>query len=113
MNSKVLLNAYKHDPAERGQVVFTNISERYESTILPNHKIICADDVANNKNEKPNYDRILNYVNTVPRPLEKADVKEKGIYYPGNDALMVTTNDATLRVLECSSCPESILRPSH
>jgi energy-coupling factor transporter ATP-binding protein EcfA2 len=110
MCSRVILNAYGHDPNERGQVVFTNISEKFESTILPSHKIICADDIANNKNEKPNYDRILNYVNTVPRPLEKADSSEKGIYYPGNDAFLATTNDETLRAMECSSCPESILR---
>jgi hypothetical protein len=110
MCSRVILRAYNHDPRERGQVVFTNISETFESTIYPTHKIICADDVANNKNEKPNYDRMLNYINTVSRPLLKADVKEKGIYYPGNDALMVTTNDETIRAVECSSCPESILR---
>lgn len=108
--SRTILNAYGHDPNERGQVVFTNISEKYESTIKPSHKIIVADDMANNKNEKPNYDRILNYVNTVPRPLEKADVKEKGILYPGNCAFMGTTNDETLRAQECSSCPESIYR---
>ncbi|APG76807.1 hypothetical protein 1 [Beihai picorna-like virus 41] len=108
--SKIILKAYDRDPSERGQVVFTNISEKYESTIFPNHKIICADDVANNKNEKPNYDRILNYVNTVPRPLEKADTKEKGIYYPGNDAFLATTNDETLRAMQCSCAPESILR---
>lgn len=108
--SRTILNAYGFDPNERGQVVFTNISERYESTIKPSHKIIVGDDIANNKNEKPNYDRILNYVNTVPRPLEKADVKEKGILYPGNCAFMGTTNDETLRAQECSSCPESIYR---
>jgi energy-coupling factor transporter ATP-binding protein EcfA2 len=111
--SKVILNAYDCDPNARGQVVFTNISENFESTILPTHKIICADDVANNKNEKPNYDRILNYVNTVPRPLEKADVKDKGILYPGNSAFIATTNDETIRVFQCSSCPESILRRFH
>lgn len=110
MCSRILLHAYKHDPNERGQVVFTNISEKFESTIFPSHKIICADDIANNKNEKPNYDRILNYVNTVPRPLEKADTKEKGVYYPGNDAFLATTNDETLRAIECSACAESILR---
>jgi energy-coupling factor transporter ATP-binding protein EcfA2 len=110
MCSRIVLHAYKHDPNERGQVVFTNISEKFESTIFPSHKVICADDVANNKNEKPNYDRILNYVNTVPRPLEKADTKEKGIYYPGNDAFLATTNDETLRAIECSACAESILR---
>lgn len=108
--SKVLLNVYGHDSSQRGQIVFTNISEKFESTIMPSHKIICADDVANNANDKPNYDRILNYVNTVPRPLEKADSKEKGIYYPGNDVFFATTNDETLRAMECSSCPESILR---
>jgi energy-coupling factor transporter ATP-binding protein EcfA2 len=110
MCSRIVLHAYAHDPTERGQVVFTNISEKFESTIFPTHKVICADDVANNKNEKPNYDRILNYVNTVPRPLEKADTKEKGIYYPGNDAFLATTNDETLRAIECSACAESILR---
>lgn len=110
MCSRILLHAYKHDPNERGQVVFTNISEKFESTIFPSHKVICADDVANNRNEKPNYDRILNYVNTVPRPLEKADTKEKGVYYPGNDAFLATTNDETLRAIECSACAESILR---
>lgn len=108
--SRTILNAYGHDPNERGQVVFTNISEKFESTIKPSHKIIVADDMANNKNEKPNYDRILNYVNTVPRPLEKAESKEKGILYPGNCAFMGTTNDETLRARECSSCPESIYR---
>lgn len=108
--SKVMLRAYKHDPHARGQVVFTNVSEKFESTPMPNHKIICADDVANNSNENPNYDRILNYVNTVPRPLEKADSKEKGIYYPGNDGFLCTTNDETIRAMHCSSCPESILR---
>lgn len=108
--SKTMLHAYEFDPEARGSVVFTNISEKYESTIMPSHKIICADDVANNKNEKPNYDRILNYVNTVPRPLEKADVKEKGILYPGNSAFIATTNDETIRAMQSSSCPESILR---
>lgn len=108
--SKIILNAYGFDANERGQVVFTNISEKFESTIFPSHKLICADDVANNANEKPNYDRILNYVNTVPRPLEKADTKEKGVFYPGNCGFMATTNDETLRAMQCSSCPESILR---
>lgn len=108
--SRTVLNAYGFDPNERGQVVFTNIAEKFESTIKPSHKIIVADDMANNKNEKPNYDRILNYVNTVPRPLEKAESKEKGILYPGNCAFIGTTNDETLRALECSSCPESIYR---
>jgi len=108
--SKIMLHAYGLDPSEKGQVVFTNISERYESTIKPSHKIIVADDIANNLNEKPNYDRILNYVNTVPRPLEKADVKEKGILYPGNVAFIGTTNDETLRAEKCSTKPESIWR---
>jgi hypothetical protein len=108
--SKTLLNAYGRDANERGNVVFTNIDERYESTIEPSHKIIVADDVANNKNSKPNYDRLLNYVNTVPRPLEKAEADKKGKYYPGNDALIATTNDETIRAVECSVCPESILR---
>lgn len=108
--SKTILNAYGHNPNEGGNVVFTNLDERYESTILPSHKIIVADDVANNKNSKPNYDRLLNYVNTVPRPLEKASAEEKGKYYPGNSALIATTNDETLRAMECSVCPESILR---
>jgi energy-coupling factor transporter ATP-binding protein EcfA2 len=110
MCSKVILNSYGFNPNEGGQVVFTNISEKYESTIMPNHKVICADDVANNLNENPNYDRFLNYVNTVPRPLEKAGVNEKGIYFPGNSAFLATTNDETLRVFKCSVCPESILR---
>lgn len=108
--SKTLLNAYGFEPNERGNVVFTNIDERYESTIEPSHKIIVADDVANNKNSKPNYDRLLNYVNTVPRPLEKAEADKKGKYYPGNSAVIATTNDETLRAIECSVCPESILR---
>lgn len=108
--SKTILNAYGQNPNEGGNVVFTNLDERYESTILPSHKIIVADDVANNKNSKPNYDRLLNYVNTVPRPLEKASAEEKGKYYPGNAALIATTNDETLRAMECSVCPESILR---
>lgn len=108
--SKTILNAYGRDPSEGGNVVFTNIDERYESTILPSHRIIVADDVANNINHKPNYDRLLNYVNTVPRPLEKASAEEKGKYYPGNDALIATTNDETLRATECSVCPESIYR---
>jgi len=108
--SKTILNAYGRDPNEGGSVVFTNIDERYESTILPSHRIIVADDVANNKNSKPNYDRMLNYVNTVPRPLEKASAEDKGKYYPGNDALLATTNVDCLRALECSACAESILR---
>lgn len=108
--SKVILNGYKRNTQEGGNIVFTNLDERYESTILPSHKLIVADDVANNKNTKPNYDRLLNYVNTVPRPLEKASADEKGKYYPGNDALIATTNDETIRAMECSVCPESILR---
>ena len=108
--AKTILKAYKRDPNERGSVVSTNIDERFESTILPSHKIIVADDVANNKNSKPNYDRLLNYVNTVPRPLEKAEAGDKGKFYPGNDAVIATTNDETIRAMECSVCPESILR---
>lgn len=108
--SKTILNAYGRNPSEGGNVVFTNLDEKYESTILPSHKIIVADDVANNKNSKPNYDRLLNYVNTVPRPLEKASADEKGKYYPGNDAVIATTNDETIRAIDCSVCPESILR---
>lgn len=108
--SKTILNAYGRNPSEGGNVVFTNLDENYESTILPSHRIIVADDVANNKNSKPNYDRLLNYINTVPRPLEKASADEKGKYYPGNDAVIATTNDETLRAMECSVCPESILR---
>jgi energy-coupling factor transporter ATP-binding protein EcfA2 len=110
MLSKTILFAYGCDPTDRGSVVFTNIDENFESTIHPSHKGIVADDVCNNLNKKPNYDRLLNYNNTVPRPLEKADVKEKGVLYPGNNFLMTTTNDITLRATECSVCPESILR---
>jgi energy-coupling factor transporter ATP-binding protein EcfA2 len=108
--SKTILHAYERNPSEGGNVVFTNLDEKYESTILPSHRIIVADDVANNKNSKPNYDRLLNYVNTIPRPLEKASADEKGKYYPGNDALIATTNDETIRAMDCSVCPESILR---
>ncbi|AMK49158.1 polyprotein [Marine RNA virus PAL438] len=108
--SKTILNAYGFEPDKPGQTVFTNIEERYESTIEPHHKIICADDVGNNAKGTPNYDRLLNYNNVVPRPLEKAGVEEKGEKYPGNIALMVTTNDETLRAKELSVCPESILR---
>lgn len=108
--SKTVLNSYNRDTSETGNIVFTNIDENYESTIEPSHKIIVADDVANNRNSKPNYDRLLNYVNTVPRPLEKAEADKKGKYYPGNDALIVTTNDESIRAVECSVCPESILR---
>lgn len=108
--AKTILNAYGRDPSESGSVVFTNVDEKFESTILPSHRIIVADDVANNKNSNPNYDRLLNYVNTIPRPLEKASAEEKGKYYPGNDALIATTNDETIRAMECSVCPESILR---
>lgn len=108
--SRIFLEAYGHNVKDRGQIVFTNIEERYESTIEPSHKIIIADDVANNANSKPNYDRLLNYVNTIPRPLEKADVDKKGKFFPANDVLIVTTNDITLRAPDCSVCPESILR---
>lgn len=108
--AKTILHAYGRDPKQRGQVVFTNIDEKHESTIKPSHKIIVADDVANNLNVKPNYDRVLNYVNTVPRPLDKAEAHEKGILYPGNDALIASTNDITLRATKSSTCPESILR---
>lgn len=108
--SRILLETYGHKVNDKGQIVFTNIEERYESTIEPSHKIIIADDVANNVNSKPNYDRLLNYVNTIPRPLEKADVDKKGKFFPSNDALIVTTNDITLRATDCSICPESILR---
>lgn len=108
--SRILLEAYGHKISDKGQIVFANIEERYESTIEPSHKIIIADDVANNVNSKPNYDRLLNYVNTIPRPLEKADVDKKGKFFPSNDALIVTTNDVTLRATDCSICPESILR---
>lgn len=108
--SRILLETYGHKVNDKGQIVFTNIEERYESTIEPSHKIIIADDVANNANSKPNYDRLLNYVNTIPRPLEKADVDKKGKFFPSNDALIVTTNDITLRATDCSICPESILR---
>jgi hypothetical protein len=107
---KTILNAYGHDPKNNGLTVITNIDERYESSIKPSHKVIIADDVANNANSKPNYDRILNYVNTVPRALEKAGVTDKGNQYPCNDALIVTTNVESLRAEECSACPESILR---
>jgi len=110
MVSKTILYAYGHDPNEQGLVVSTNIEESYESSVLPMHKIIGCDDVANNINRKPNYDRLLNYKNTIPRPLEKAGVEEKGTMFPMNDALLVTTNDETLRAVECSVCPESILR---
>lgn len=108
--SQTLLSAYGLNPSDKGQLVFTNIEERFESTIKPSHKIICADDVANNANTKPNYDRVLNYVNSVPRPLEKAGVDEKGILYPGNVAFICTTNDEEIKAMECSVCPESILR---
>lgn len=108
--SKVMMEASGIDPNQKGSTVFTNISEKFESTIKPSHKIIVCDDVANNKNEKPNYDRILNYVNTVPRPLEKADVADKGKLYPGNCGLLVTTNVEDLGATKHSNCAESILR---
>lgn len=108
--SKVIMEASGIDPNQKGSTVFTNISEKFESTIKPSHKIIVCDDVANNKNDKPNYDRILNYVNTVPRPLEKADVADKGKLYPGNCGLLVTTNVEDLGATKHSNCAESILR---
>jgi hypothetical protein len=110
MFAKIIMQAYDLDPKQRGSTVFTNIMEKYESTVQPSHKIIVCDDVANNKNEKPNYDRVLNYVNTVPRPLEKAGVDEKGKKYPGNKGLIVTTNVKDLLAQRHSNCAESILR---
>lgn len=110
MLSKIILNAYGEDSRKRGSIVLTNIMEKFESTINPSHKIIVCDDVANSKNEKPNYDRILNYVNTIPRPLEKAEASEKGKFYPGNVGLLVTTNVDDLAAQKHSNCAESILR---
>lgn len=110
MLSKIILQAYSEDPNGKGNIVLTNIMEKYESTIKPSHKIIICDDVANSKNEKPNYDRLLNYVNTVPRPLEKADVTEKGKKYPGNVGLLVNTNVDDLASAVHSNCASSILR---
>jgi energy-coupling factor transporter ATP-binding protein EcfA2 len=95
---------------ENGMVTTANIEERFESTVEPTHKIIVCDDVANNSNAKPNFDRVLNYVNTVPRSLEKASVEEKGKKYPMNDACIVTTNVPHLNAVHHSNCPESILR---
>lgn len=110
MIAKIILHAHGEDTTRRGLVVLTNISEKFESTIQPSHKVIICDDVANSKNERPNYDRILNYVNTIPRPLEKADVAEKGKKFPGNVGLLVTTNVDDLNAQEHSNCAESILR---
>jgi hypothetical protein len=107
--AKVILNAYGYEDIE-GLVVAANFSEKYESTVMPRHKAILGDDVANNANETPNYDRILNYVNTVRRPLEKAGVDEKGVLYPNNDTLLVSTNDITLQAKKASVCLQSILR---
>jgi hypothetical protein len=108
--SKTILSSYGHDPSEGNLIVTSNIAEKYESTIEPTHKLIVCDDVANRSGEKINYDRILNYINTVPRPLEKAAVNDKGCKYPGNDAVIVTTNCVDLKVADNSNCPESILR---
>jgi energy-coupling factor transporter ATP-binding protein EcfA2 len=107
--SKVMLDAYGYENTE-GLAVSANFSEKYESTVMPRHKVIMGDDVANNANEIPNYDRILNYVNTVRRPLEKAGVEQKGNMYPNNNGLIVTTNDESLKAIKASACPESILR---
>lgn len=108
--SNTMLNAYGFDPAEKGQTVNADIEERYESTVMPTHKIIVCDDVANAKDSKPNYNRVLNYVNTVPRPLEKAEAGDKGRFYPGNVGLIVNTNVDDLNVLKHSNSGESILR---
>jgi hypothetical protein len=108
--SKIMMDAYELDSTLRGSVVLTNIMEKFESTVKPSHKIIICDDVCNNKNDKPNYDRILNYINTVPRPLEKAGVEEKGKFYPGNVGVIVTSNVEDLCATKHSNCPESILR---
>jgi hypothetical protein len=108
--SKTILSAYGYDPSEEGLTITSNINEKFESNIMPSHKLIVCDDVANSKTIKPNYDRILNYVNTVPRPLEKAAVEDKGKYFPENVALLVTTNVEDLDVTRQSNCGASILR---
>lgn len=105
----VILNEFGH-AYDNGMVTTANIDEKFESTVEPHHKIIVCDDVANSANLRPNFDRILNYINTVPRSLEKAGVHEKGCKYPMNDACIVTTNVPHLNVMEHSNCPESILR---
>ena len=110
MIAKIIAQAYDLDPNEPGLVAIANLSEKFESTILPNHKIIACDDVANSKVSRPDYDKLLNYINTMPRPLTKAGVDEKGEFYPNNIACMVTTNVEDLGVLEFSNCGESILR---
>lgn len=110
MMSKVIAQAYDFDPNDEGLVAVANLSEKFESTILPQHKIISCDDVANSRVNRPDYDKLLNYINTMPRPLMKAGVDEKGEYYPNNVACMVTTNVEDLGVCEYSNCGESILR---
>jgi len=110
MMAKIIAQAYGLDPNEPGLVAIANLSEKFESTILPTHKIIACDDVANSKVTRPDYDKLLNYINTMPRPLTKAGVDEKGEFYPNNVACMVTTNVEDLGVLDFSNCGESILR---
>lgn len=107
--SQVIASANNRD-FDPSDTVYSNINERFESNVMPNHKLIVCDDVANNAQETPNYDRVLNYVNVVPRPLEKAGVEEKGKLFPCNDSLIVTTNVDDLRATKASACAESILR---
>lgn len=110
MIAKTILHGYDLDPNEQGLIAVANLAEKFESTITPCHRIIVADDVANSRVTRPDYDKLLNYINTMPRPLQKAGVDEKGEYYPNNVACLVTTNVDDLGVMDFSNCPESILR---
>jgi hypothetical protein len=106
--NRALLDAYDHDHTNKGLITAANIYEAFESNVEPQHKIINCDDVGNNPNQKANFDYILNYINTTPRPLKKAGVEEKGKKFPMNDACVVTCNPEDMGAE--SNCLESIFR---
>lgn len=108
--ANIILNAYGHDTTDRGLISPVSFTERYESNAEPHHKVFIADDVGNNPKKPVDFDRVLNYVNTTLRPLEKAGVEEKGKKYPYNDGLIITTNVDDLGVPGNSACEASIYR---
>ena len=108
--ANIILNAYGHDTTDRGLISPVSFTEKFESNAEPHHKVFIADDVGNNPRKNTDFDRILNYVNTTLRPLEKAGVEEKGKKYPYNDGLIITTNVDDLGIPGKSACEASIYR---
>ena len=110
--TKVCLH-HNHFASQKENVVTLNDNDKYQSEYAPHHTAVTMDDFGNTRADK--YDgsptnKIIDFINNVPKAALKAGVEEKGNVMIQPKLVTVTTNVRHLLAGDFSNEPVSIMR---